>query len=130
MFENPKKLKKRKEIIKTRKAKKIVSLHANICDTPIDQRSSRPPEERVLNCHRQTDRHTDRQTDTQTDRRTCQLYDRIGPVKMANLKSVVIPSLEREESTLFGDPMGPILFNIIELKPFRKVSADTNLKTF
>ena len=41
----------------------MLSLHANISDTPWDQRSPRPPEEGVLNCHR----HTDRQTDTQTD---------------------------------------------------------------
>ena len=30
---------------------------------PIDQRSPQPPEEGVLNRHRQTDRHTDKHTD-------------------------------------------------------------------
>ena len=38
----------------------IVSWQANISDTPFDQRSLRPPEVGVLNCHRQTHRLTDR----------------------------------------------------------------------
>ena len=32
-------------------------LHANISDTPFDQKSPQTPEEGVLKCHKQTDRH-------------------------------------------------------------------------
>ena len=36
-----------------------MSSHANISDTPFDQRSPQPLEEGVLNCHRHTERQTD-----------------------------------------------------------------------
>ena len=54
----------RKKKFKLRKETKIVSLHANISDTPFDQRSPRPTKEVVLNCHRQTDRHGDSMTES------------------------------------------------------------------
>ena len=41
---------------------KIVSSHANISNTPFDQRSPQPPGEGVLNYHRQTHRQTDMAT--------------------------------------------------------------------
>ena len=43
-----------------------MSLHAHISDTPFDEMSLQPPEEGILNCHRQTDRHTNIQTDMAT----------------------------------------------------------------
>ena len=52
--------------------KKNVALQPNISDMPFDQKSPRPPEGGVLNCHRQTDRQTDRRA---SHRRTWRLYD-------------------------------------------------------
>ena len=39
-------------------------LHANISDTPFDQKSPGPPEVGVWNCHRQTDGHRDSLTES------------------------------------------------------------------
>ena len=58
----------KKTLQKLRKIKKNVSLHGNIMRTKFDQKSLRPPEEGVLNCHRHTDRHMGRHTDIATRR--------------------------------------------------------------
>ena len=52
---------------KEKKKTKIVSSHGNISDTPYDERSPRPPEKGVLNCHRQTHRQTDGHRDSMTE---------------------------------------------------------------
>ena len=44
-----------------------MSSHANISDTPLDQRSPRPPKEGVLNSHGHTDRQTDGHGDSMTE---------------------------------------------------------------
>ena len=50
-----------------KKGKQIVSLQPNISDTPFDQKSPRPPEEGVLNCHTHTDRQTDGHRNSMTE---------------------------------------------------------------
>ena len=53
LFKNMKKIKNQKN------HKTYVLLHANISNTPFDQRSPQPPKEGVLNYHTQTDRRMD-----------------------------------------------------------------------
>ena len=43
-----------------------MSLHANISYTPFEQKSPQPPEEGVLNCHRQTNKQTSDHNDSMT----------------------------------------------------------------
>ena len=67
-LQKPKKVEKQKNHWNEKeKEKKVVSLHANISNMPFDQRSARPPEECVLNCHKQTDRQTDGHRDSMTE---------------------------------------------------------------
>ena len=65
-LQKPRKVEKRKKSSK-RKKKKIVSLHANISDTPFDQSSPVHREVGVLNCHRPTNRQTDGHCDSMTE---------------------------------------------------------------
>ena len=58
-LQKPKKVKKAKKSSKKKqKYKKIVSLQANISDTPFDQKFFQPPEVGVSQWHTHTDGHT------------------------------------------------------------------------
>ena len=72
-----KKVEQREKIIETEKEKNV-PLHANISDTPFDQKFPRPPEEGVLNCHRQTNKQTDRHTYGHRDSMTESVKRRCG----------------------------------------------------
>ena len=62
-LQKPKKVEKSERSSK-KKSKKIVSLHANISDTPFDQKSLHPPGEAVLNYHIQTSENRDSLTES------------------------------------------------------------------
>ena len=62
-----------------------MSLQPNTSDTPFDQKSPRPPEEGVLNCHRQTSGHRDSMTESADSLKNLLCYIGLGHPKSRDI---------------------------------------------